>query len=75
VRKVTRKISYLGIAIIIINYIVNLSVFIAYRINGYKNDLLNHVTFLYIPAVFLCIDCVLLVIGLAWICRSLRHEP
>lgn len=75
VRKVTSKVCYTGIAIIIVNYIINLSIAIAYRINGYKNEPLSHWTFLYIPAGFLLTDCVLLTIGLVWICHSLKHEP
>jgi hypothetical protein len=30
---------------------------------------------LYIPTLFLTADCVLLLIGLVWICKSLKHDP
>jgi hypothetical protein len=29
----------------------------------------------YIPSAFLLLDCILLTVGLAWICHSLKHEP
>jgi hypothetical protein len=73
-RKVTRKISYAGITVIVLNYLINITYWISVRANGTILNELNIVdswTFNYFPCVFLGIDCVLLFIGLIWICHSL----
>ena len=75
VRKVTRIISYVCVALITLNYLVFIAYKIDHRINGTTNDSLVNWTGFYIPNTWLFIDCVLLLVGLVWICHSLRHDP
>jgi len=82
IRKITSKISYVGCAIICINWItfvVGLAIEVLgldyYNISAAFNSPILHWTFYYIPCGFLFIDFVLLLIGLSWICYSLRHDP
>jgi hypothetical protein len=74
VRKVTSKISYVVIGLIAINYLVSIGNLINLRIN-FKNNKIDSWTYYYIPTFFLTADCVLLLIGLVWICHSLKDEP
>ena len=75
VRKVTSKISYVVIGLIAINYLLHIAMWIYWRINGQFSYKIYTWTYLYIPSLFLTADCVLLLIGLVWICRSLKHDP
>jgi hypothetical protein len=75
-RGITRKISYVGVAIITLNYLTwfaNHGIY--YRINGYYNPTLDNWTDNIIPGVFLLVDCILLFVALVWICHSLRQDP
>jgi hypothetical protein len=45
------------------------------NVNGQYSYKINSWTFTYIPTLFLTADCVLLLIGLVWICHSLKHDP
>jgi hypothetical protein len=74
VRKVTSKISYVVIGLIAINYLVSIGNLINLRIN-FKNNKIDSWTYYYIPTFFLTADCVLLLIGLVWICHSLKDDP
>jgi len=75
VRKVTRIISYVCVALISLNYLIRIAYGIDYRINGTYNVSLVNWTAFYIPTFWLFIDCVLLLVGLVWICHSLRDDP
>jgi hypothetical protein len=75
IRKITGKISYVVVGLIALNYLVNIATWISYRVNGQFNNKIDDWTFTYIPAIFLTADCVLLLIGLVWICHSLKHDP
>ena len=75
IRKITGKISYVVVGLIALNYLVNIATWISYRVNGQFNHKIDDWTFTYIPAIFLTADCVLLLIGLVWICHSLKHDP
>jgi hypothetical protein len=75
VRKVTGKISYVVIGLIAINYLLSIANVINYRINGQFSDKIDNWTYVFIPTMFLIADCVLLLIGLVWICKSLKHDP
>ena len=74
IRKITKKISYACLALITTNYLVSIAHEIYYRINGTYSEKLDNWTILYIPNTFLLADCVLLLIGLVWICHSLRYD-
>jgi hypothetical protein len=74
VRKVTQKISFVGVAIIVINYLFVGYVWVDWRIKGRINKKLNFVVADEIPLAFLTIDCVLLFISLVWIFHSLRYD-
>jgi hypothetical protein len=75
VRKVTSKISYVVLGIIAINYLISIANVVNSRINGKESIKIYRWNYEYIPTIFLTADCVLLVIGLVWICRSLKHDP
>jgi hypothetical protein len=75
IRKVTSKISYVVIGLIAINYLVSLANVISKRINGQLSLKIITWTYVYVPTLFLTADCVLLLIGLVWICNSLKHDP
>jgi hypothetical protein len=62
------------ICFIAINYLLNIAMRIDYRINGQFSYKIIWTVF-YIPTFFFTADCVLLLIGLVWICKSLKHEP
>jgi hypothetical protein len=77
VRKVTKKISYIGVGVIVLNYLLFIANHaIYYRINnGHDNVMLFEFTTKYIPNTFLIVYCTLLLIALVWICHSLRYDP
>jgi hypothetical protein len=67
-RLITSKISYAGIAAIIINYLVYFIYWCCYRTDGQiLNGKIEKWTMGYLPCTFLLIDCLLLFIGLVWI--------
>jgi hypothetical protein len=76
IRKVTSKISYAVVGLIAINYLIYIADFANNRIN-HKLDTskIYDWTYMNIPSFFLTADCALLVIGLVWICHSLKHDP
>jgi hypothetical protein len=79
-RKITSKISVTMIFLIGVNYII--AGYNCYfwdetdylQKNKHYSDTINTVTFYLMPTIFLLIDCVLLLIALIWICRSLKHS-
>jgi hypothetical protein len=74
-RAITRKISYVGVITIAINfviYIINYSIY--RRITGDYSKALSKWTTIIIPSMFLLICCLLLLISLVWICHSLRYD-
>jgi hypothetical protein len=74
-RGITRKISYVGVAIISIDYLINFANHgICLRITGKYNHRLNNWTDRIIPSVFLLVFCLLLLISLFWILNSLRYD-
>jgi hypothetical protein len=74
-RGITRKISFVGVALISINFLIELSNYgIYHRITGEYNQTLENWTYNIIPGVFLIVFCVLLFVSLAWICNSLKHD-
>ena len=75
IRKVTGKISYVVIGLIAINYLIDIANWIYWRINGQFSQKIKHWTYVNIPSLFLTADCVLLLISLVWICKSLKHDP
>ena len=75
VRKVTSKISYVVIGLIAINYLFAIANSISDIINGQFSYKIDNWTYVFIPTMFLIAECVLLLIGLVWICKSLKHEP
>ena len=75
-RNFTRKISYVGLAIIAVNYIIVIANYDVYRrVTGAYSPTLDTLTYIIMPQVFLLIDCTLMLIALIWICKSLRHDP
>jgi hypothetical protein len=74
IRKITQKISYVCIAIIVLNFLIDIIMWINWRISGELSMDIDHWTLLWIPCFFLLIDCILLLIGIIWICNSLRYD-
>jgi hypothetical protein len=75
-RGITRKISYVGVAIITINYLVNIVNYGIYRrVTNEYNETLHKWISNIVPGVLLMIDCILLCVALVWICHSLRYDP
>jgi hypothetical protein len=75
-RGITKKISYLGVSIICFNYLVQIiNSGIYARVTGGFNTTLFRWTELYMAGLFYLIDCVLLLVALIWICRSLKNDP
>ena len=75
-RNFTRKISYVGLAIIAVNYIIVIANYDVYRrVTGEYSPTLDTLTYIIMPQVFLLIDCTLMFIALIWICKSLRNDP
>jgi hypothetical protein len=75
VRKVTGKISYAVIGLIATNYLVFIANLIYLRVTDQLSQKLNNWTYEIIPTFFLTADCVLLLIALVWLWRSLNHDP
>jgi hypothetical protein len=74
-RGVTRKISYVCVAIISINYLIEFANRCLYRrITGEYSQTLHEWTLNIIPGVFLLGFCILLFVSLVWICNSLKHD-
>ena len=74
-RAITRKISYVIVAVITLNYLIEMANYVIYRrITGEYNDSLDNWTYNIIPGVFLLGFCLLLLVALVWICHSLRHD-
>jgi hypothetical protein len=74
-RGITRKISYVCVAIISINYLVEIAnVGVYLRITGEYNPTLLILTYQIIPGVLLLSFCILLLVALLWVCHSLRHD-
>jgi hypothetical protein len=74
-REVTRKISYVGVAVISINYLIFFANKGIYRrITGEFSLTLLNWTFNIIPGFFLLGFCILLLVAILWVCYSLRHD-
>jgi hypothetical protein len=74
-RGVTRKISYVCVAIMFLNYLIEFANKGIYRrITGEYNHTLHNWTLGIIPSVFLLSFCILLFISLLWVLHSLRHD-
>jgi hypothetical protein len=74
-RGITRKISYVCVAIITINFLILIANDGIYkRITGEHNLTLYKWTIDIIPGVFLLAFCILLMVALLWVCHSLRHD-
>jgi predicted membrane channel-forming protein YqfA (hemolysin III family) len=74
-RGVTRKISYVCVAIISLNYLIYFANYGIYRrITGEYSHTLHNWTDNIIPSVFLLAFCILLLVSLVWICNSLKHD-
>jgi magnesium-transporting ATPase (P-type) len=74
-RGITRKISYVCVAIISINYLIwfaNLGIY--FRITGEYNHTLRLWTGTIFSGVFLVAFCILLLVALLWVYHSLRHD-
>lgn len=74
-RNITRKLSYVGVALISIMNIAYISNYINYRVNGTLNKPLTLWTGIIIPGCMALLCIILMMIALAWICRSLKNEP
>ena len=75
-RGITRKISYVGVAIISINWIANFVNYGVYRwATGEYNHPLDNWNYNILPGVFLSVEIILLFVALVWICHSLKHDP
>ena len=74
-RGVTRKISYVCVTIMFLNYLIEFANKGIYRrITGEYNHTLYTWTRNIIPSVFLLAFCILLLASLVWICHSLRYD-
>jgi hypothetical protein len=74
-RGVTRKISYVYVAIISLNYLINLGNYGIYRrITGEYSANIEKWTYNIIPGVFLLAFCILLLVALLWVCHSLQQD-
>jgi hypothetical protein len=74
-RGITRKISYVCVAIISVNFLIEITnIGIYLRITGKYNPTLNSWTVNIIPGVFLMSFCILLLVAILWICHSLKHD-
>jgi hypothetical protein len=75
VRKFTSKVRYVVIGMIISNYLVQIGgAIIPMRFDNEHHDKLTIWTTYYIPSVFLLIDCIVLIIGMAVICAKFKHN-
>jgi amino acid permease len=76
VRKVSNIMSYIFIGLIAINYVTYIAYEINYRINGWGviNNNLYDYPMRYFPTFIAAFDCVVLVIGLVWICCNLCRD-
>jgi hypothetical protein len=74
-RGVTRKISYVCVAIISINFLIELANYGIYRrITGEYSHTLEYWTYFIIPSVFMLSYCILLLVALLWVLYSLKHD-
>jgi peptidoglycan/LPS O-acetylase OafA/YrhL len=74
-RGITRKISYVCVAIISINFLIWFVNFGIYRrITGEYNHTLHSWTTSILPGVFLLSFCILLLVALFWVCHSLKQD-
>ena len=74
-RGITRKISYVGVGFITINYLVELvNIGIYRRVTGEYNTALDNWTWNIIPGVLLLVFCILLLVALLRICNSLKND-
>jgi hypothetical protein len=74
-RAITRKISYVIVAVITLNSLIEIANKCIYRrITGEYSHSLYNWTYHIIPGVFLLGFCLLLLVALLWICHSLRHD-
>jgi hypothetical protein len=75
-RGITAKISYVCVAIISMNFLLNFGNYGIYRrVTGEYNHTLDKWTYTYLPGMFLLMYCILLLVALVWICRSLKNDP
>ena len=76
-RGITRKISYVFVAIIALNYLayfINLGIYQRVSGAGNYNQTLNEWTSNIILGIFIMFCCLLLFVALVWICHSLRRD-
>jgi hypothetical protein len=74
-RGVTRKISYVCVAIISINYLIEIANYGIYRrITGGYSANIEKWTLKIIPGVFLLAFCILLLVALLWVLHSLKND-
>jgi hypothetical protein len=74
-RGVTRKISYVCVSIISLNYLIELANIGFYqKLTGEYNANIEKWTMNISPGVFLLSFCILLFVSLVWICNSLKQD-
>jgi hypothetical protein len=75
-RSITRRISYVIVALICINWFIECANYGIYRrVTGEYNFTLDKWTYTIMPGVLLLSYCILQLVALVWICRSLKHDP
>jgi hypothetical protein len=74
-RAISKKISYVGVALITINYLTCIACRgIYYRITGESNLALVNWTLIINPSLFISSFCVILLVALIWIFHTFRHD-
>jgi hypothetical protein len=69
--KITTRISYGVLLVIAINYLTRIA---NDMIKKENNPSIDAMTDRYMPAFLLAIDCIVLLVGLVWICKKLRVD-
>jgi thiosulfate reductase cytochrome b subunit len=74
INKITKWVSLGVLTVIAINYVTWIANEINERINSKFNIYIDNWTTGIMPVIFLALDCLVLLVGLAWICKNLKKD-